>query len=156
MKIKTLILLSLIVTYGCKCNKTSTEMVNKKVETTLIAQGNLYGSGSEGIDKQNLVITNENDWTQLLNQMDSVNKVSSGFSESKIDFSKYAVITIFESVKGSGGHKINIAVSTTSETKIVKVMLTAPSGVASSVMTQPYYLAKIAKSNLPIVFENMN
>ncbi|WP_299098539.1 hypothetical protein [uncultured Winogradskyella sp.] len=153
MKIKTLILLALIVTFGCKCNKTSTEMVNKQVEATLISKGNLYGSGSEGLEKQNLVITNENDWTQLLNQIDSVNKVSSGFSETKIDFSKYDVIAVFESVKGSGGHKIDVAVSTTSDNKLIQVKHSAPIGNATSVMTQPYYIAKILKSKLPIVFE---
>ncbi|MUU79319.1 protease complex subunit PrcB family protein [Winogradskyella endarachnes] len=153
MKIKTLILLSLIFVFGCKCNKTSTDMASKSVETVLIAKGNLYGSGAEGIEKQNLVITNEKDWNALINQMDTINKVSQSFTETKIDFSKYTVIAVFLNVKGSGGHSIDLDVSTTSEQKIVTVKHKGPKGNATSVMTQPYYIAKLVKSNLPIMFQ---
>ncbi|WP_299109043.1 hypothetical protein [uncultured Winogradskyella sp.] len=153
MKIKTLLLLSLIFVFGCNCNKTTTDMASKNIESILIAKGNLYGSGSEGIEKQNLIITNEDDWTTLLNQLDSANKVSQNFSETKIDFSKYIIVAIFADVKGSGGHKIDMAISATPEEKIVKVTHIAPKGNATSVMTQPYYIAKLPKTDLPIVFQ---
>lgn len=153
MKIKTLILLSLLFVFGCNCNKTTTDMASKNIESVLIAKGNLYGSGSEGIEKQNLVITNENDWASLLNQLDGANKVSQNFSETKIDFSKYTIVAIFADVKGSGGHKIEVGISETPEEKIIKVIQTSPTGNATSVMTQPYYIAKLPKSDLPIIFE---
>lgn len=153
MKIKTLILLSLIFILGCNCKKTSTDMASKNVESVLIAKGNLYGSGAEGLEKQNMIITNKNDWSALLSQLDSVNKVSQGFTETDIDFTKYSIIAVFADVKGSGGHKIDVAITTTPDKKIIKVNHIAPKGIATSVMTQPYYIAKLPKSDLPIVFE---
>ena len=121
MKLKILIMLSLIFIFGCKCNKTSTEMASKNFESVLIAKGNLYGAGAEGIEKQNLVITNKNDWNALLTQLDTTNKVSQSFTETDIDFNKFTVIAIFESVKGSGGHKIAVDILETSEQKIITV-----------------------------------
>ena len=119
-------MLSLIFVFGCKCNKTSTEMASKNVESVLIAKGNLYGAGAEGIEKQNLVIANKNDWNALLTQLDTTNKVSQSFTETDIDFNKFTVIAIFESVKGSGGHKIAVDILETSEQKIITVKHTSP------------------------------
>lgn len=151
MKIKTLIVLSLIVVFGCKCHKTNSKMTN--TASVLIAKGNLYGSGEEDIPKQNLVIQNQSDWDNLMAQMNKVNTVSDSFTETKIDFSKSTIIAIFANVKGSGGHKIELDISNTSENTLVKVNHTAPKGNATSVMTQPYYIAKIPKSDLPIIFQ---
>lgn len=154
MKIKTLIILSLVFVMSCKCNKI--DQNNSKMaitESSIIAKGNLYGSGSEGITKQNLVIDNQADWEALMTQMNSVNNVSDSFLETKIDFSKSTIIAVIGDVKGSGGHKIELDISTTLENKIVKVNYISPQGNATSVMTQPYYIAKIEKTDLPIVFQ---
>lgn len=162
MKIKALIILSLLFVFSCKTKVENTKnMDNKKTETskmtnlewTLIAKGNLHGSGEEGIEKENLVITNTNDWNSLLQKMDSVNEVSKGFSETNIDFSKYTVIAVFDSVKGSGGHKLEVDVASNSKNLVVTVTNKGPNGMATSVMTQPYYIVKIEKAELPIVFE---
>lgn len=158
MKIQTLIILSLVFVVSCKCNKTSTETRNNnakipQIEPSVIAKGNLYGSGSEGITKQNLVIENQGDWDDLMAQMNKVNNVSDSFTETKIDFLKSSIIAIFADVKGSGGHKIELDISNTSKNTLVKVNHIAPKGNATSVMTQPYYIAKILKTDLPIVFE---
>ncbi|MDN3491936.1 hypothetical protein [Winogradskyella bathintestinalis] len=81
MKLNTLIILSVIFIQSCKSVKT---VQNKgtliNTESVLIAEGNLYGSGEEGIQKQNLVITSNDDWKALINQMNSVNNVSSSFT----------------------------------------------------------------------------
>lgn len=151
MKTKTLIILSLIFVVSCKCNKTDAKM--KHIDTVLISKGNLYGSGSEGFTKQNLVIENQNDWEALMHKINAVNNVSDSFTETKIDFSKSTIIAIFDKVKGSGGHKIELDISKTSENTLVKVSHIAPTGNASSVMTQPYYIVKIPKTDSPIVFQ---
>ena len=49
-------------------------MVN--IEPILIAKDNLYGNGGEGISEQNLVISDQNTWIELISQMNSVNNVS--------------------------------------------------------------------------------
>lgn len=150
MKKKTLIIVSLLFIFSCKTNVESSKM--GKLESVLIAKGNLYGSGAEGIDEQNIIITNQNDWNNLMAQMNSVNKVSDSFSETKIDFSEYIIIAVFSDVQGSGGHSLELDISATSENTLVSVNHIAPKGNTTTVMTQPFYIVKITKSDLPVVF----
>ncbi|MGJ8548913.1 protease complex subunit PrcB family protein [Winogradskyella wichelsiae] len=150
MKVKLIILFA-IGLFGCKTSQNSTKM--KAIEPILIAKGNLHGSGSEGIKEQNIIIDNQSDWDNLIHQINTVNNVSDGFLETKIDFTDYTIIAIFTDVKNSGGHKIDVDVITTDKEVLVTVNHVGPSGMATSVMTQPYYIAKISKSDLPIVFK---
>jgi len=133
-------------------DQNNAKMVN--AESVLIAKGNLYGSGEEGLTKQNRVIDNQNDWKDLIAQMNTVNNVSDHFSETEIDFSKYTIIAVFNDVKGSGGHSIDLDIASTSKNTLVTVNYSAPKGNATSVMTQPYFITKILKTNLPIVFKD--
>ena len=134
---------------GSNMENTKTESQKAKV----ISNGNLYGSGEEGIDAQNLVITNQEDWEKLIRQMNSVNNISDSFTETKIDFTKFMIIAVFDAVKTSGGHSIQLDIRPNSENVVVVVTRLAPQGMATSVMTQPYNIVKISKQNLPIVFQ---
>ncbi len=125
----------------------------KQENIVLIGKGNLHGSGAEGIEKQNLVITTTEEWKDLLNKINAVNKVSDSFSETDIDFSEYTIIAIFEEVKNSGGHSLDLVIQETKDKMLVDVLRKSPDGIATSVMTQPYYIVKIPKTSLPIVFE---
>ncbi len=58
------------------------------METTLIAKENLHGNGAEGISEQNLIISDQTTWNDLITQMNSVNNVSDNFTETDIDFSE--------------------------------------------------------------------
>ena len=127
-------------------------MLFRTSESSLIAKGNLYGSGAEGIVAQNLIISNQNDWDNLIEQMNSVNKVSDSFSETTIDFSKNSIIAVFDDVKGSGGYSLELDISSTSENTLVSVSHIAPKGNATTVMTQPFHIVKITKSDLPVIF----
>lgn len=151
MKKYTVIILTVLFVVSCKCNQNNAKMVN--AESVLIAKGNLYGAGAEGLTKQNKVIENQSDWEGLMSQMDKVNNVSDSFLETEIDFSKYTIIAVFNDVKGTGGHNIDLDISNTSENTLVRVNYTAPKGNATTVMTQPYYIARIQKNDLPIIFK---
>tara|TARA_R110000751_G_scaffold90009_1_gene176896 strand:- start:192 stop:656 length:465 start_codon:yes stop_codon:yes gene_type:complete len=154
MKIQALLLLSLVFVLNCKSNKIEENNAKMKhSEFTLIAKGNLYGAGEEGVAKQNTVIENQSDWEKLMAQMNKVNNVSESFTETKIDFSEYTIIAVFNDVKGSGGNSIELDISTTSENTLVVVTYISPTGNATSVMTQPYYITKIPKTDLSVVFQ---
>ncbi len=144
---------SLILLFALSCKPTENQTKLMKENTVLIAKGNLYGSGNEGIDKGNLVITNPNDWNNLLAQLNSVNNVSESFSETEIDFSKYTIIAVFDNVKNSGGYSLDLNITSSSEAIIVKIIQKSPEGMATTVMTQPYYIVKTVKRDLPIVFK---
>ncbi|REE16905.1 hypothetical protein DFQ09_105117 [Winogradskyella pacifica] len=154
MKIQALLLLSLVFVLNCKSNKIEKNNAKMKhSERTLIAKGNLYGAGEEGVAKQNTIIENQSDWEQLMAQMNKVNNVSESFTETKIDFSEYTIIAIFNDVKSTGANSIELDISTTSENTLVVVKYISPTGNATSVMTQPYYITKIPKTDLPVVFQ---
>ncbi len=148
---KLLGIVILLFALNCKSSENQVKMTKEAI--VLIGKGNLYGSGSEGIEKQNLIITSPKEWKDLLNKMNAVNKVSDSFSETDIDFSEYTVIAVFDEVKNSGGHSLNLVLEEADDKILIEVLRKSPDGMATSVMTQPYYIVKIPKPSLPIVFE---
>ncbi|MEO1031812.1 MAG: hypothetical protein AAFX55_10435 [Bacteroidota bacterium] len=148
---KFLGLLILLFALNCKPTQQPKDMTYEKV--VVIGKGSLYGSGAEGIDKANLVISNPEDWEGLLQKMNSVNKVSDSFSETEIDFSKYRVIAVFDDVKTTGGHSIALNVMDNSDHVLIDVIYKSPNGIANTAMMQPYYIAKLIKSDRPIRFK---
>ena len=151
MKKNVLIVLLSIFVLSCNSDDSNPGMV--KVESTLIAKNNLFGNGDEGIIKQNLEITDQNTWDNLISQMNSVNNVSDNFSEIDIDFSQYKVIAIFDEIRGSGGYSLELNIKSNSENIIVNVTDVVPEGSALAVITQPFHIVKILNSDLPIIFE---
>uniref|UniRef100_UPI004048F7A1 protease complex subunit PrcB family protein n=1 Tax=Gelidibacter sp. TaxID=2018083 RepID=UPI004048F7A1 len=151
MKKSILLILVSIFTLSCSSDDNDSELAN--VETTLIAKDNLYGNGAEGINEQNMVITDQNAWNDLISQMDSVNTVSDHFSETDIDFSQYQIIAVFDELKANGGHSLELNIMANSENIIVNVTDIVPEGNATTVITQPFHIVKILNSDLPILFE---
>ena len=152
---KELLFILLLCLFNCKTKKESSNANSVNMETipsNLIAKGDLYGSGAEGIEAQNLIITNQNDWDTLKAQMNSVNKVSDGFIETTIDFSENTIIAVFDEVKGSGGHHLELEITSNSKNILVNITRVVPKGNATSVMTQPYHIIKTTKLKLPIKF----
>jgi hypothetical protein len=139
-----------LLALNCKTTQNQEKMINE--DAFLIGKGNLYGSGTEGIEKVNLVITSQSDWRALLAKLNLVNNVSNSFSETKIDFSKFTIIAVFDEVKATGGHLLDADIKTSSKNITVNIITQAPEGMATNVMTQPYYIVKITKSELPIIF----
>ncbi len=123
------------------------------MEPFIIAEGNLYGNGDEGIPKQQLIIETEAEWHALKEQMDRVNHVSEQFTLKDINFKTYQVIAVFENVKTTGGYHINIDLETTKTQRTVTVTTKAPEGMATTVMTQPFKIMAIPRMETPIIFQ---
>lgn len=119
----------------------------------LIAQENLYGGGSEGFAKEHMVITDATTWQNVMNQMNSVNTVTESFVETDIDFDAYQIIAAFDEVKGNGGHLLEIRLMPGPDQVSVSILDSAPQGNATTVITQPFCILKMTKTDLPIVFE---
>ena len=150
-KLSLLLFLGIALLAGCSNDDDNSEMVN--IESTLIAKDNLFGNGDEGIIEQNLEITDQNTFDNLISQMNIVNNVSDSFSEIDIDFSQYKVIAIFDEIRENGGHSLELNIMSNSENIIVNINDISPKGNAAAVITQPYHIVKISNSNLPIIFE---
>lgn len=151
MRKSILIILLSIFVLSCHSDDENSEMTN--IEFTLIAKGDLYVNGAEGIVEQNLIISQQTAWSNLITQMDSIYNVSDNFVETDINFSEYTIIAVFDEVKGNAGHDLDLNIMSDSENIIVNVTDLAPEGNATTVITQPFYIAKIHKSDLSIIFE---
>ena len=150
MKNLLVIFLSILI-WSCSSDDDNPKMTN--VKSTLIAKDNLYGNGTEGISEQNLIISDQTTWNDLISQMDSVNNVSDKFTETDIDFSDYKVIVVFDEIKGNGGYSLELNIMANSENIIVNITDLVPEGNATTVITQPFHIVKIQNSDLPIIFE---
>ena len=150
-KLSLLLFLGIALLAGCSNDDDNSEMVN--IESTLIAKDNLFGNGDEGIIEQNLEITDQNTFDNLISQMNIVNNVSDSFSEIDIDFSQYKVIAIFDEIRENGGHSLELNIMSNSENIIVNITDVVPEGNETTVITQPFHIVKISNSDLPIIFE---
>ena len=151
MKKNVLIILLSIIALSCNTDDDNSEIGN--IESTLIAKGNLFGDGTEGITVQNIVIADQTTWNSLITQMNLINNISDSFTETDIDFSEYTIIAVFDAVKGNGGHSLALDIITNSDNIIVRITDIFPEGNATTVITQPFHIVKITNSDLPILFE---
>ncbi|WOC39956.1 protease complex subunit PrcB family protein [Polaribacter sp. HL-MS24] len=133
------------------CNDSKNENTfPQNIVFTVISNDILSGNGSEGIVKSNMVINNTSDWQNLLTQMNSVNNVSDNFTETTIDFDSYLLIAVFLEVK-SNGWEVKITNITENESSLV--VSTNETEFVSLVMTQPYSIVKIRRTEKTIKFE---
>ncbi|MGO2101618.1 MAG: protease complex subunit PrcB family protein [Psychroflexus halocasei] len=146
--LKKLIVISLVIT-GISCKSyqdPSTENM------TIIHQSELTGNGEEGINGSYHVIENQEDWNALEEKMNSIN--DQRIKMDPVNFKNEMIIALFSEVKNSGGHSIKIKEITQKDNQvIIKVEETSPRGLATSMMTQPYYIAKIPKTDKLIEFK---
>jgi len=149
---KTIIYFSFaIFLFSCNSTQKPIELSIKK-----ISEGNLYGNGEEQIDEQQIVITTQEDWVNLKKKMSSTGNSHNELNNLSIDFNEKILFALFDKQQTTGGHSIAIVDSDQAPGKIIlKYKSTHPSGRATSVMTQPYYIASIAKTDREIVFEEI-
>ncbi|NOQ72067.1 MAG: protease complex subunit PrcB family protein [Crocinitomix sp.] len=143
------VLIGLLALIVMACNKTD----DMELELTEIHQGALYGAGEEDISEENFVIEKEQDWQDLLAKINAVNNESDNFSETEIDFDEFIVVACFDKARGSGGYSIKIAdINSTKKEINLTVIKNSPADIAPAVITQPYYIAKLPKTNKKITF----
>lgn len=147
---KKIVLLLTLIIVGCSSDDNQNY---KNVNFSLIGQSQLYGNGVENIEKSNFVIEDTTSWNDLINKMNSVNIVSANFKEINIDFSQYQVIAVFDKIYGNSGHSIDILKIIENETGIIIVVNNLMTGDDTQVMTQPFHIVKIPKTERQINFE---
>ena len=152
MKTKiSILLITIFIGLMSSCSKTEED--SNPINFTAIAQNNLFGNGRENIVQQNFTISDSNSWNELITKMNTVNNTSDGFTETSVDFANFMVIAVFDKVYGNGGHSIDVIKITENENKIVVTFDKILKGGATAVMTQPYQIVKIRKTNKLILFE---
>lgn len=149
---KILILLIIIITVSCINNTVTSN--NSQQQMTNLYEGNLYGNGVEGLQKENIVIKSKKDWNALLEKLDSENKTSDQFNKN-IDFSKKYVLIAVDDVRNTGGYSIKI--NKIQEIKnILNVYVTTkspkPTDMVATAIMQPIHIVLINKTDNNIVF----
>jgi hypothetical protein len=156
----TLFSLALISILSSSSCDTTEEVVDgtveppRHLEIEQINQGVLMGDGEEPVGKnKGYVIQTEEEWENLRKKMNAVNNAQGPIT---IDFEKYTVLAYFDQIRPNGGYSINIVEAIESD-EMIKAMYksTAPSGMATTVITQPFTIVKIAKSEKTVKFEQL-
>jgi len=133
------------------CNNDNDDSKQSVVEFSVIAQGDPSPSLAQNIFKSNLVIKDTESWDNLLSKM-SIYEISR-FTETNIDFSKYQVIVVFDQVYSNGGHSIDITKITEDHNTVFVKVEKLLKGNATTVVTKPYHIVKIAKTEKKAVFK---
>ena len=127
---------------------------NEEGGFTSLSKGNLFGTGSEGFKKENIVISSKEEWKVFLSKIDTTNKVSETF-ENAIDFSKEMIVVAVDKVRNTGGFSVEIIEVVKEEnTFLIKVKSKGPKpfDMVTSAIIQPYHIVKINKTNKKIKF----
>lgn len=153
MKTKiSIVIITVIIGLLTSCSEVDDELYYS-VNFTLIAQGNLYGVGQEDINKQNFTISDSSSWNELMDKMNTVNNVSDGFLETNIDFVNFIIIAVFDDIKPNGGNSIDVIKIVENENENFVTIDNILKGNATTVMTQPFHIVKIPKTNKLVIFE---
>ena len=122
----------------------------QNIPFTLIGKSDL--PSPTNIPQQNTIITNQTQWTSLVNQMNPF--IWDPFTTTTIDFTTDILIAVID-VDGRPhtGYKITINSITETENNIVVNVSTSNSFNGYTILTQPYHIVKIAKQTKPFVFQ---
>jgi len=149
-----LFLFALTIFIGC--NNNDDEFFPLTISTTLIGNGNLYGYGKENITKQNLIISSNKAWSELMNKMNSANNETENFTETEIDFTNFIILAVFDEIKMSGGYTIDITNVVENQNDLtVTIQHLSPNGGVYTVITQPFHIVKIPITKKKIFFNEM-
>ena len=150
MKVKILMIFFAIGLLSSCNNDDNSDFQSTEINFTEIGKGALFGNGQEGITESNLTITTTSEWQTLISQMDSYNNVSDNFTETNIDFDVYLVVAIFLEVKGQGWE---VETENVLENENNITISTLETEYATAVMTQPFCIVKIPKTEKIIIVE---
>ncbi|MFK7783958.1 MAG: protease complex subunit PrcB family protein [Crocinitomicaceae bacterium] len=153
----TLFSLSIITLLCSSSCDTSEELVEGSVEPPRhleieqINQAVLTGNGDEPVgSEKGYVIQTQTEWEDLREKMNAVNDTQGQVS---IDFEESTVLAYFDKIRPNGGYSIEIVQVIESDEMIKAVYRsTAPGGVATTIMTQPFHIVNIPKTEKAVKF----
>lgn len=143
---------------ACSSDDNKQSKQNNEFEPVIITmdnvmQGSLIAKGEMGgpyfTDELFAVITNQTDWQNLINQMNSIDPTA---PEADVDFNNHEVIAVFDEGKTTGGYSIDIVNITEFEKELEVEVGRLHKGDVTQIATKPFHIVKIPKINKPVVF----
>lgn len=132
------------------CNNSDESFTPQQITPIQIAKGELVGNNLGNISQQNVLITNQTSFNNLINSLNTVHNVSHLFTETTVDFSNYMIIAVINEIKPTGS-SINIA-NITENSNYVTVTL-QESEFDSMMPTRAFHIVKIPIVTKPFVFQ---
>jgi|SRR5690554_3631883 len=131
------------------CDDNISENNQEEIVYEAIQQGFLSGDNMTS-NSQNSVITDQNNWNQLVSLLTSENY---DLSSVNIDFNTHCVLYIKDEARPKGGYSISVQNvyegTNTIDVHITKSFSDSPN---MDMPTQPFYIAKMPKTNKSIIF----
>ncbi|MDX2359456.1 MAG: protease complex subunit PrcB family protein [Crocinitomicaceae bacterium] len=152
-----LALSSLLISCGSTKDITTAEVEHpaelSSVEFTTIVRNELSGAGEEGLVQSMIVVRTQEEWEALKEKMNKVNNETDAFETPEfVDFSSEMLIACFDRVRSTGGYDLHVNhITESTDTMNVFIELAIPAGAATSVLTQPYSIIKLTKTDKTIV-----
>ena len=132
------------------CSSDESEPLN--VEFSSVFYGDHF-SGDYTNQKANLVVKNQKQLDILMEKYKLEPKSWENSMPLNIDFKKYQIIAVIDQVRNYSGYSIDITKITQTNNRIfVQVKQLKPGGLGT-VITQPYHIVQMLKSNKKVVFE---
>ena len=147
-----LLLGSTLLFTSCKTCKSAVEPAsgNAKVDYEVVQTGVFYGDGQEGLQEGGFVIGGKEEFQEFMKKANSVNETVNTVD---IDFEKEQLLVYVDRVRPSAGHSLNPdVIYETNDVITVNLILEKPDGIASEVITQPFIILKITRSQSKVDF----
>lgn len=107
-------------------------------------------TGNEGISQSNVVITNDVDWTNLLNQINSIGFVTTDLNPNPIDFNSEMLVAVISEQKPDLWF---VEITSVIENANDITITSQETGGGFLQISQPYHIIKIPKTNKSFVFQ---
>lgn len=137
---------------ACSTSKNNAIKTPIELSHSILKTGNLFGAGEENLLEGAIAANNMEEMNSIVLKMNSINEEIKETLVADVHFfDEEMLVFVYDKVRGSGGHTINIkSITETAEEIIIHIENIAPNGPASTVMTQPYVILKTKKSTLPV------
>lgn len=143
--------LAFLVFSACTRNEDE-DLQRDPIQQTKIAEGTL--SSAETFPSQNLLISSEEDWKALIAALQQENPdVLHWFSETEVDFEQFQVLALIDEVRPHSSYYLSISEILETETQVEVKLQQGHTGEGFTVLSQPFYIARIAKTDKPVVFQ---
>ena len=123
----------------------------EEIPFTVIVEGD---TAAEYPDRQGAIIASSSEWKTLWEQLHRYTIPRPALPE--VDFTQHMLLAVFAGEKRTGGYAIQVKrVTQTDQAVIVHVTETAPGpeDVVVAMITYPYQVVKIPRTDLPVHFE---
>lgn len=138
-------------------NTAQDDFIPQNIDFETIGKGQITTIINAEEQQNNIVITNESDWNQLVGElffrMEESPDLGAEELPAEIDFNTFQVIVSVDEVRPSLSNWLEITNIIENEENITVTILKEWDDFGFQALCQPYHIVKIPKSDKPVVFE---